>query len=152
MVIKNKKQKQQAVVRPFVRLQNELSALINNAEPGDRLPSEPELARQMGVSRATLREAMRPRAWADPPPAGFGHFCVWQPASMEMAMKCWKALNPAPARTASDKGALTIQHIPADADQSQLWAFRRGALDPRAGVIEAEKARCIPGDFFRRQS
>jgi GntR family transcriptional regulator len=44
---------------PFQRLQNDLSALIANTQAGARLPSEPELARRMGVSRATLREAMR---------------------------------------------------------------------------------------------
>ncbi len=41
------------------RLHIELSALIAATKPGDRLPSEPTLAKDMGVSRATLREAMR---------------------------------------------------------------------------------------------
>ncbi|RME08797.1 MAG: GntR family transcriptional regulator [Anaerolineae bacterium] len=40
-------------------LHTRLEALIAAAEPGERLPSEPKLARQLGVSRATLREAMR---------------------------------------------------------------------------------------------
>lgn len=44
---------------PFQRLQSDLAALISRTAPGARLISEPELARQLGVSRATLREAMR---------------------------------------------------------------------------------------------
>jgi GntR family transcriptional regulator len=36
-----------------------LAALIKEIEPGTYLPSEPKLARKLGVSRATLREAMR---------------------------------------------------------------------------------------------
>jgi GntR family transcriptional regulator len=43
----------------FQRLQLELARLIEATEPGEKLISEPELARQLGVSRATLREAMR---------------------------------------------------------------------------------------------
>src|SRR5512141_3080984 len=44
---------------PFQRLQSDLAALIQRTPAGSRLTSEPELAKQLGVSRATLREAMR---------------------------------------------------------------------------------------------
>jgi len=41
------------------QLHEQLRRLITATEPGGRLLTEPELARQLGVSRATLREAMR---------------------------------------------------------------------------------------------
>ncbi|MGB9669025.1 MAG: GntR family transcriptional regulator [Anaerolineales bacterium] len=41
------------------KIQEHLAALITKMKAGDKLPSEPQLAKQFGVSRATLREAMR---------------------------------------------------------------------------------------------
>jgi GntR family transcriptional regulator len=41
------------------RLHEELGKIIAETPPGNRLLTEPELAKQLNVSRATLREAMR---------------------------------------------------------------------------------------------
>ena len=43
----------------YQRLLNDLSQLIQSTPKGEKLPSEPKLAEKLGVSRATLREAMR---------------------------------------------------------------------------------------------
>jgi GntR family transcriptional regulator len=44
---------------PYQRTAEALAELLDRSQPGEALPSEPKLAEQLGVSRATLRDAMR---------------------------------------------------------------------------------------------
>ena len=40
------------------RVRAQLELLLRNAEPGERLPSEPALAKHFDVSRTTIREVI----------------------------------------------------------------------------------------------
>ena len=43
----------------YVRAEEALKELLGGYEAGDQLPPEPQLAEQLGISRSTLREALR---------------------------------------------------------------------------------------------
>ncbi len=108
---------------PFQRLQTDLAALIDSLPAGSRLPSEPNLARQMGVSRATLREAMRTfeAQGLIRRRQGAGTFVVGQVPIIESGLEVLESLQTLAKRiglgvTPSEP---VIEQVPADAVHAQ---------------------------------
>lgn len=103
---------------PFQRLQADLAELIAKTEPGSRLPSEPDLAAELGVSRATLREAMRTFETQGlvRRRQGAGTFVVGQPPVIEGGLEILESMLTLARRTNLNvgPGPANIERIHAD--------------------------------------
>jgi GntR family transcriptional regulator len=108
---------------PFRRLQADLSALIEKMPTGSRLPSEPELAKNLGVSRATLREAMRmfETQGLIRRRQGAGTFVVGHPAGMEGGLEVLESMLTLARRKGLDvcAGPVTIEELVANEENAQ---------------------------------
>ena len=128
---------------PFQRLQAELAALISQSTGGQRLPSEPALARQMGVSRATLREAMRTfeAQGLIRRRQGAGTFVVAQMSVLESGLEVLESVETMASRlglkvTVSD---LDVTHGVADEENAEGLKIEPGSPVTRIQrVIRAE--------------
>jgi GntR family transcriptional regulator len=120
---------------PFQRLQADLAALIQRTPAGSRLVSEPELARQLGVSRATLREAMRTFETQGliRRRQGAGTFVVGQVPVMDAGLEVLESLDTMARRknlevTLSD---LDVVRIESDLDQANGLGIELGTCVTR---------------------
>jgi GntR family transcriptional regulator len=108
---------------PFQRLQSDLASLIAKTEAGYRLPSEPDLARRMGVSRATLREAMRTFEVQGliRRRQGSGTFVVGKVPVIEAGLEVLESLETMAERLglAVSVSDLNIESVSADAEAAQ---------------------------------
>lgn len=116
---------------PFQRLQSDLASLIERTPAGSRLVSEPELAKQLGVSRATLREAMRTFETLGliRRRQGAGTFVVGKVPVMDAGLEVLESLETMARRmnlsiTVSD---LLIEDIVADQDMATGLGVQPGA-------------------------
>ncbi len=103
---------------PFRRLQAELSEMIATMPAESRLPSEPELARRMSVSRATLREAMRSFEGQGliRRRQGVGTFVIAKVPVIDGGLERLESIETLARRMGLkvSMGELHIEHIPAD--------------------------------------
>ena len=106
------------------RLHESLGAVIAATSPGKRLPSEPELARQLGVSRATLREAMRTFETQGliRRRQGSGTFVVHPSRVIESGLEILESIETMAERIglSVSMGELKIEQCPASIEEAQV--------------------------------
>jgi len=108
---------------PFRRLQSDLANLISSLPAESRLPSEPELARRMGVSRATLREAMRSFEGQGliRRRQGVGTFVVAKVPVIDTGLEVLESIDTIAQRINMpvNMGELQVKTVPSDPEQSE---------------------------------
>jgi len=125
-------------VHPYQRLQTELAELIRNTPVGERLPSEPLLARQLAVSRATLREAMRSfeAQGLIRRRQGVGTFVVGRSQVIETGLEVLQSIESLAEKIGLKvaMGDLQVSRIHADAEYAQMLQ-----VDPGAQLIQVSR-------------
>ncbi|MCX6056022.1 MAG: GntR family transcriptional regulator [Chloroflexi bacterium] len=115
---------------PFQMLQIKLTKLIAEAIPGDRLPAEPELAKILGVSRATLREGMRTFEGQGliRRRQGVGTFVVPQSKVIETGLEVLESIERLAHRIglSVSMGALQVKDVLATVEDSEKLQVEEG--------------------------
>jgi len=139
-----------------------LAEILRQATPGSALPSEPRLARQLGVSRSTLREAMRPfeQRGLVTRRQGVGTFVTSQPQVIETGLEQLVSIQRLAARQGlqTSMGELRVlRRQPNQAeieeagwpDSGQVLQIERVILSesrPVAFLVDCVPQKLLPGD------
>ncbi len=123
------------------RLHSELGDLIGKLTPGERLPTEPKLAKMLGVSRATLREAMRTFETQGriQRRQGVGTFVVHTAHVMDTGLELLESIESMAERVGLrvSMGAFEVARRKADAQEQEL--VKEANVLQVSRVIEAEQ-------------
>lgn len=105
--------------------------MITKAKPGEKLLSEPELARKLGVSRATLREAMRAFEGQGliRRRQGVGTFIVNHTHTIESGLEVLESIETLAKRIGLNvsMGNLKVEQIDADETQAEYLVIKAGS-------------------------
>lgn len=116
---------------PYQMLQAELAKLIARTPEGGRLPPEPELARMLGVSRATLREGMRSFEGQGliRRRQGVGTFVVPQAKVIESGLEVLESIERKANRIGLkvSMGELEVKEVIAKMDEAEKLQVEEGA-------------------------
>ncbi len=146
----------------YMKTTEALAALIKQVEPGTYLPSEPKLAHKLGVSRATLREAMRvfEGQGVIVRKQGVGTLVTRPPHVIETGIEKLESLETLARRIGLqiEMGELEIS----ERQTTELEAKRFG-LENGASVIDVTRVMCtndrpiaflidsLPGEYLPRE-
>ncbi len=116
-------------------LQEQLRHIISETSPGDKLPSEPRLAQKLGVSRATLREAMRAfeTQGVIHRRQGVGTFVVHPSQLIETGLEILESVQTISERQGMpvEMGTYQVDHRPATEEERALFS-----LEPYQKVVQ----------------
>jgi GntR family transcriptional regulator len=120
-----------------------LTKLIADSPVGARLPAEPELAKNLGVSRATLREAMRTFEGQGlvRRKQGVGTFVVGQSKVIESGLEVLESIETLAKRIGLpvSMGTVKVSEVHANIEESDVFHVSEGTtLVKVSRVIDAE--------------
>ncbi len=111
-------------------LHDNLAQIIFNTEPGKALPSEPNLARQLSVSRATLREAMRTFETQGliVRKQGVGTFVMVPSQTLNTGLEVLESIETMATRVGLpvSMGAMGLEYRPAQAAEAEALGLNTG--------------------------
>lgn len=129
---------------PYQKLQIDLAQYIATVKPGERLPSEPKLAHDLGVSRSTLREVMRifEGQGVIRRRQGVGTFVVSNEQSLESGLEVLESIESMAHRIklAVSMGVLQVNRHAADPEQAKALG-----VDENTIVIEVTRTILVEG-------
>jgi len=111
----------------YQRTAEALASILASAPPGSYLPSEPSLSRKLGVSRATLREAMR--AFEERGMIvrrqGVGTLVARQLPIIDAGLEVLESIETLASRIGVmvEMGDLTVDRRPARADEAEVFGI-----------------------------
>jgi GntR family transcriptional regulator len=124
-----------------------LATLLARTSPGTYLPSEPELARQLGVSRATLREAMRSfeERGLVVRRQGVGTYVTEAPKVIDTGLEVLESIETLAARMGLSvtMGAHQVRRRPPEADEARGLNLGAGAEIVEVSRVMLAEARPV---------
>jgi GntR family transcriptional regulator len=124
-----------------------LATLLARTAPGTYLPSEPELARQLGVSRATLREAMRSfeERGLVVRRQGVGTYVTEAPQVIDTGLEVLESIETLAARMGLSvtMGAHQVRSRPPEADEARGLNLGAGAEIVEVSRVMLAEARPV---------
>lgn len=142
--MKKSNQNHRIVNHPYQRLQVELETIISNTKAGEKLLTEPLLSRQLGVSRSTLREAMRTfeAQGRIRRQQGIGTFVEDKSQVIDAGLEKLESIESIAKRInlPVSMGRLLIEHVEADKTLAEKMLIEKGqSLVKLARIIYVEK-------------